>query len=81
VIVFRIVRWDLLIALRVACIVRPRLVAKPRAPEGRWLPHISAGWDRIAGSQRRRPICPLGAWGSGVCWPAVAPLGGRRGGF
>jgi len=59
--VFRIVSRDLLVVFWVACIGRPRLVAEPRAPEGRLLPHISAGWDRIAASQRRRPVCPLGA--------------------
>jgi len=82
--VFRIVLRDLLDVFWVACIGRPRLVAEPRAPEGRLLPHMSAGWDRIAASQRRRPVCPLGA-GVLACvgprWPrkgaAVGTLKGR----
>jgi len=57
----RICSRDLLVVFWVACIGRPRLVAAPRAAEGRLLPHISAGWDQIAASQRRRPACPLGA--------------------
>jgi len=46
--VFRIVWRDLIFALRVTCIGRLRLEAEPRAPAGRLLPHMSAGWDRIA---------------------------------
>jgi len=60
-IVFRIVWRGLIFAIRVACIGRLRLEAEPRAPQGRLLPHISAGWDRIAATQRRRLVCPLGA--------------------
>jgi len=60
-IVFRIVRRDLSFALRVACIGRLRLEAEPRALEGRLLPHICAGWDRIAATQERRLVCPLRA--------------------
>ena len=60
-IVFRIVWRDLIFALRVTCIGRLRLEAEPRAFAGRLLPHISAGWDRIAVTQRRRLVCPLGA--------------------
>jgi len=60
-IVFRIVWRDLIFAVRVTCIGRLRLEAEPRAPAGRLLPHISAGWDRIAAIQRRRLVCPLGA--------------------
>jgi len=59
--VFRMVWRDLTFALRVPCIGRLRLEAEPRAPAGRLLPHISAGWDRIAVTQRRRLACPLGA--------------------
>jgi len=80
-VVFRIFWRDFLIALRVACSGLLRFEAEPRVPEGRLLPHISAGWDRIAASQRRRPVRPLRAGGADVCWAAVAPLGGRRGGF
>jgi len=71
---------DLPIALRVACTGRLRLKTGPRAPERRFLPHISVGWDRITATQQRRPVCPLGAGGAGVCWSAVTRLAGRRGG-
>jgi len=60
-IVFCIVWRDVIFALRVACIGRILFEVKPRAPEGRLLPDISAGWDRIAAIQRRRLVCPLGA--------------------
>jgi len=60
-IVFRIVWRDSIFALRVTCIGRLRLEAEPRAPAGRLLLHISAGWDRIAVTQHRRLVCPLGA--------------------
>jgi len=60
-IVFCIVWRDLFFALRVPCIGRLRLEAEPRALEGRLLPHISAGWDRIAATQRRCLVFPLGA--------------------
>jgi len=60
------------------------LEAEPRAPAGRLLPHISAGWDRIAATQRRRLVCPLGARVLacvGPLWPrwgaAVGALKGR----
>jgi len=71
-IVFRIVWGDLILALRVTCIGRLRLEAEPRAPAGRLLPHISAGWDRIAATQRRRLVFPLGAGmltSVGPLWP------------
>jgi len=57
--VFRTVWRDLSFALRVTCIGRLRLEAERRAPAGRLLPHNSAGWDRIAATQRRRLVCPL----------------------
>ena len=62
-IVFRIVWRDLIFALPVPCIRRLRLEARPRAleGEGRLLPHISAGWVRIAATQGRRLVCPIGA--------------------
>jgi len=60
-IVFRIVLRDRLFTLWAAYIGRLRLEAEPRAPEGRLLPHISGGWDRIAATQQRRLVCPLGA--------------------
>jgi len=60
-IVFCIVWRDLIFTLRVACIGWLRLEAEPRAPEARLLPHISAGWDRILATQRRRLVCLLGA--------------------
>jgi len=69
-IVFRIVSGDLIFELRVARIGRLRLEAEPRSPEGRLLPQISAGWDRIAAAQRRRLVCPLGA----VVLACVGPL-------
>ena len=74
-IVFRIVWRDLIFALRVTCIGRLRLEAEPRALEGRLLPQISEGWDRIAATQRRRLVCPLGA-GVPAC---VGPLWPRQG--
>jgi len=60
-IVFRIVLRDRLFTLWTAYIGRLRLEAEPRAPEGRLLPHISGGWDRIAATQQRRLVFPLGA--------------------
>jgi len=60
-IVFCIVWRDVIFELRVACIGLLELEAAPRAPEGRLLPDISAGWDRMAATQRRRLVCPLGA--------------------
>jgi len=60
-IVFCIVWRDLIFALRVACIGRLRLEAEARALEGRLLPHISAGWDRIAATKRRGVVFPIGA--------------------
>jgi len=74
-IVFRIVWRDLIFALRVPCIGRLRLEAEPWAPKGRLLPRISAGWDRIAATQRRNLVCPLGA-GVLAC---VGPLWPRSG--
>jgi len=59
-IVFRIFRRDLFVALQMACIDRLRLEAELRAPEGRLLPRISAGWDRIAASQQSAPSAHLG---------------------
>ena len=83
-IVFRIVWRVLIFALRVACIGRLRLEAAARAPGGRLLPHMSAGWDRIAATQRRRLVCPLGARMLayvGPLWPreraAVGAVEGR----
>ena len=73
--VFRIVWRDLVFALRVTCIGRLRLEAEPRAPAGRLLPHISASWNRIGATQRRRLACPLGA-GVLAC---VGPLWPRKG--
>jgi len=73
--VFRIVWRGLLAVFWIACFGRPRLVAEPRAPEGRLLPHISAGWDRIAASQRRNPVCPL--WAGGLA--CVDPRWLRKG--
>jgi len=74
--VFRIVWRDLIFALRVPCIGRLRLEAGPRAPAGRLLPQSSAGWDRIAATQRRRLVCQLGA---GVLACVVARCGPARG--
>jgi len=58
-IVIRNVWRDLLFALRVACIGRLRLKAEKRAPGGRLLPHMSADWDRIAATLRRRLVFSL----------------------
>jgi len=60
-IVFRSFWRDLIFASRAACIGRLRSEAESRALEGRLLPHISAGWDQKAATQRRRLVCPLGA--------------------
>jgi len=79
--VFRIVWRGLLAVLWIACFGRPRLVAEPRAPEGRLLPHISAGWDRKAASQRRNSVCPLWAGGLacvGPRWPRKGAAMGRE---
>jgi len=80
-IVFGIVRRDLLSVFRVACVGRLQWKAEARAPDGRLLSRISAGWYLIAASQQRRPLLPLGARGAGMCCSDVAPLWRRRGGF
>ena len=71
-IVFRNFWRELIFALRVACIGRLRLEGDPRAPEGHLLAHISAGWDRIAVTRRRRLVHILGT-GALACvgspWP------------
>ena len=60
-IVFRIVRGDSNFAFQLAFNGRLRLEAEPRAPQGRFLPHVSTCWDRIAATQRRRLARPPGA--------------------
>jgi len=84
-IVFRIVWRDLIFALRVTRIGRLRWEAAPRAPAGRLLPHILAGWDGIAATQRRRLVCPLRAGVlacAGPLWPRWgAAVGALKGMF
>ena len=74
-IVFRVGWRDLIFALRVACIGRLSLEAELRAPDGRLLPNMSAGWDRIAVTQRRHLVFPLGA-GVMACVGPLRPLWG-----